>query len=84
MITNFVSFWFFSLIIASYAATEFEIKKIHKEINLHVRVNNGNLSEVGEWPWLATLHKVKDREYFCGSSIISEKLLVTGEKKLKK
>lgn len=39
----------------------------------------GNYSEKGQWPWLASLHYRKNNAYFCGSSIISKKHLLSGE-----
>lgn len=42
-------------------------------------VVGGTQSSPGEWPWLASLHYLKTNNYFCGSSLISNDLLVTGE-----
>jgi secreted trypsin-like serine protease len=37
----------------------------------------GNKTFPGEWPWLASLH-YSNGDYFCGSSLINERMLVTG------
>lgn len=46
-------------------------------------IRGGQTSFPGQWPWLASLHKInnslpKKSEFFCGSTIISEKTLLTG------
>jgi hypothetical protein len=45
-------------------------------------IHGGQVSFKGQWPWLASLHKMTNgkqkSEYFCGSTIISEKTLITG------
>ena len=48
----------------------------------HGLVANGNKSRHGEWPWLVSLHVKRQRgpdRFFCGSSLINEWTLVTGE-----
>jgi secreted trypsin-like serine protease len=42
-------------------------------------IAGGNFSTKGQWPWLASLHYNKNGRYFCGSSIISKRHLLTGE-----
>ena len=33
----------------------------------------------GQWPWLAPLFYRKDDEFFCGSTLISKRHLLSGE-----
>jgi hypothetical protein len=73
-----VFFFFFSLIFISCDA--FECGRRKKETAL---VSGGNQTIPGEWPWVASLHKSSYGNYFCGSTLVSEKLLVTGKKKIK-
>jgi hypothetical protein len=44
----------------------------------------GNTSVTGQWPWLAPFFQIKDdssEEFVCGSSLISNLHVVTGELK---
>jgi hypothetical protein len=40
----------------------------------------GEYSEVGQWPWLAPLFRKENDKFFCSSSIISERFLLSGKK----
>lgn len=40
----------------------------------------GTKSYAGQWPWLVSLHYSSSKNYFCGSSLINNKMLVTGKK----
>jgi hypothetical protein len=74
-----VFFFFFSLIFISCDA--FECGRRKKESPLVV---SGNQTFPGEWPWVASLHISSYGNYFCGSTLVSEKFLVTGKKKSNK
>jgi hypothetical protein len=37
-------------------------------------------SKQGEWPWLAPLFRKQNDKFFCSSSIISERFLLSGKK----
>ena len=39
----------------------------------------GNSSYPGRWPWFASLFLKKDDRFYCGSSLISDRHLLTGE-----
>ena len=39
----------------------------------------GEYSLRGQWPWLVPLFEVNDNKFFCSSSIISDKFLLSGE-----
>jgi secreted trypsin-like serine protease len=39
----------------------------------------GEYSTQGQWPWLAPLLTKDKHKFFCGSSIISDRFLLTGE-----
>lgn len=45
-------------------------------------VYNGAKAEMGEYPWIAPLFTVRRGEFFCGSSIITERHLLTGKREL--
>lgn len=38
----------------------------------------GNESSRGLWPWLVALYYVKDNEFFCGATLISNRHILTG------
>lgn len=42
------------------------------------RVANGKKAVKGEWPFLAALYKLESSEYFCGSTVITNKHVLTG------
>lgn len=74
MIRSLLAF-FLSLFVIS-CATECGRKKDGTYL-----IAGGDHTEPGDWPWLVSLHQSKNGKYFCGSSLINEKLLVTGERK---
>lgn len=39
----------------------------------------GTYAKRGQWPWLCTLHDSTSEEFFCGSTLISAKHVVTGK-----
>jgi secreted trypsin-like serine protease len=39
----------------------------------------GDYAKKGQWPWLCTLHDVESEEFFCGSTLISNRHVLTGE-----
>lgn len=39
----------------------------------------GTYAKRGQWPWLCTLHDSASEEFFCGSTLISARHVVTGE-----
>lgn len=44
----------------------------------------GKYAKRGQWPWLCTLHDQESDEFFCGSTLISTRHVVTGEFKILK
>lgn len=55
---------------------------IQKESKGQALIVGGEVSYPGQSPWLASLHKLKADsnrlEYFCGSTLISDRRLITG------
>lgn len=43
------------------------------------RIINGAQSVKGKWPFLAALYYVEDSKFFCGSTLISRKHVLTGD-----
>lgn len=39
----------------------------------------GKYAKRGQWPWLCTLHDSDSDEFFCGSTLISTRHVLTGE-----
>lgn len=39
----------------------------------------GTYAKRGQWPWLCTLHDSSSEEFFCGSTLVSARHVVTGE-----
>lgn len=39
----------------------------------------GTYAKQGQWPWLCTLHDTTSDEFFCGSTLISSRHVLTGE-----
>lgn len=39
----------------------------------------GKYAKRGQWPWLCTLHDTESDEFFCGSTLISNRHVMTGE-----
>jgi secreted trypsin-like serine protease len=76
MIRHFWGIFFLSLISISFAI------ECGKSNQFSSRVFNGQATDPGDWPWLASLFKIINGKYFCGSSLISESLLVTGVVKI--
>lgn len=42
-------------------------------------IYGGVYAKRGQWPWLCTLHDVESDEFFCGSTLVSSRHVVTGE-----
>lgn len=42
-------------------------------------IYGGEYSKRGQWPWLCTLHDIESDEFFCGSTLISNRHVLTGE-----
>jgi hypothetical protein len=63
-------------LVALTGAFECGKQKIKRSSNL---INGGTKSFAGQWPWLVTLHRYKNLEFFCGSSLINEKMVITGK-----
>lgn len=38
----------------------------------------GDTTKRSEWPWIAALHHLEYQQFFCGGSLISSKMVVTG------
>lgn len=41
-------------------------------------IYGGNYTKRDQWPWLCSLHDVESDEFFCGSTLISSRHVVTG------
>lgn len=39
----------------------------------------GEYAKRGQWPWLCAIHDATSDEFFCGSTLISKKHVLTGE-----
>lgn len=39
----------------------------------------GEYAKRGQWPWLCAIHDSTSDEFFCGSTLISKKHVLTGE-----
>lgn len=42
-------------------------------------IYGGVYAKRGQWPWLCTLHDIESDEFFCGSTLVSSRHVVTGE-----
>lgn len=42
-------------------------------------IYGGNYTKRDQWPWLSSLHDVDSDEFFCGSTLISARHILTGE-----
>lgn len=71
---NFVSFTVILTLVVIVIAQECGNVKYSSEL-----IFGGKYAKRGQWPWLATLHDLESDEFFCGSTIISNRHLVTGE-----
>lgn len=58
-------------------SSSFECGKVQGGVGF---ISNGNESARGQWPWLASLFYRPNRNFFCASSIISERHLLSGER----
>lgn len=79
LIRNLVRILFFALIIIVCDTTECGERKIINTNSLSL-IRGGESSYPGQWPWLASLHGYRNGgwHYFCGSSLVSQKMLITG------
>lgn len=41
--------------------------------NIETRVS----AKAGAWPWIASLHKASNDEFFCGGTLVGEKIVIT-------
>jgi secreted trypsin-like serine protease len=42
-------------------------------------IYGGTYAQRGQWPWLCAIHDTTSDEFFCGSTLISKKHVLTGE-----
>jgi secreted trypsin-like serine protease len=42
-------------------------------------IYGGEYAKRGQWPWLCAVHDTVSDEFFCGSTLISKKHVLTGE-----
>lgn len=42
-------------------------------------IYGGDYAKRGQWPWLCAIHDATSDEFFCGSTLISKKHVLTGE-----
>jgi secreted trypsin-like serine protease len=42
-------------------------------------IHGGEYAKIGQWPWLCAIHDSVSDEFFCGSTLISKKHVLTGE-----
>jgi secreted trypsin-like serine protease len=42
-------------------------------------IYGGQYAKKGAWPWLVALHDSKTDEFFCGSTLVSPKHVLTGK-----
>lgn len=42
-------------------------------------IYGGQTSKKGAWPWLVALHDINTEEFFCGSTLVSDKHVLTGK-----
>lgn len=42
-------------------------------------IYGGEYAKRGQWPWLCAIHDGVSDEFFCGSTLISKKHVLTGE-----
>lgn len=49
----------------------------HDTIQFNARILGGEEAVREEWPFIAALFKVKDSNYFCGGTLISNKHVLT-------
>lgn len=42
-------------------------------------IYGGQTSKKGAWPWLVALHDINTEEFFCGSTLVSDKHILTGK-----
>lgn len=52
-------------------------RRVGKRVN--PLVFGGNFTQEGDWPWMGPIFFSKTNQYFCGSSLISNRHTLTGE-----
>lgn len=69
--------WKFLLIVSAFAviveSQECGVVKYTSEL-----IFGGQTSKKGAWPWLVALHDMTTEEFFCGSTLVSDKHILTG------
>lgn len=80
MFNRFFVLLFILIFIKPTSLFECGVRKVKSTISF---INGGQMAQPGQWPWLVSLFKfnpfTRRLEYFCGSTLINDKTLVTGE-----
>lgn len=64
----------FSFLVVLVTSQECGIVKYTSEL-----IYGGQYAKKGAWPWLVAMHDATTEEFFCGSTLVSDKHILTGE-----